>query len=90
MHHEEMGFIAQDVEVVLPDTVAEDPVTGTKSLRVDHFTPLLVESVKEQQGMIDGQRSRLDRLEAALARHEVEIAVLTAQLEACGCPHGEA
>jgi len=82
---EEMGFIAQEVEDVLPDTVSKDPSTGMMSLKFDHFTPLLVESVKEQQEVIQQQTVVLEKLHAMSAQHERDIDDLRARLDACGC-----
>jgi hypothetical protein len=45
------GFIAQEVEEVIPEVVGTDE-KGWKSVFYHGFTPLLVEAVKEQQGSI--------------------------------------
>ncbi len=46
------GFIAQQVESIIPDLVSTD-VNGYKSLDYGRFTPYLVEAIKEQQNQID-------------------------------------
>jgi len=58
----QFGFIAQDVEEVLPNIVSthED---GYKSISYISVVPLLVEAVKEQQDIIYDQQARLDKLE---------------------------
>jgi hypothetical protein len=52
-NHTHFGFIAQEVEEVLPEVVGTDEL-GWKTLRYNGFTPLLVEAVKEQQTKIEG------------------------------------
>ncbi len=71
------GFIAQEVEEVIPDVVGTDE-RGWKTLRYMGFTPVLVEALKEQQNEIQklreenedlreevvGLKARMDRIEA--------------------------
>ena len=42
-----IGFIAQEVEKVVPSLVATDITTGKKSVNYIGFTPILVEAIKE-------------------------------------------
>ena len=59
------GFIAQEVEVVLPDLVSEEKwIDGTmrKFLAADKITPLLVAALQEQQKQIDGLRQEVKDL----------------------------
>ena len=42
-----IGFIAQEVEKVVPGLVATDITTGKKSVNYIGFTPILVEAIKE-------------------------------------------
>lgn len=55
------GFIAQEVEKILPHAVATDE--GKKTLNYSSVIPFLVESIKEQQKIIDSQEERIKRLE---------------------------
>lgn len=58
------GFIAQEVEVILPDLVSEEEwVDGTmrKFLASDKITPLLVGALQEQQKQIDDLREELKK-----------------------------
>jgi hypothetical protein len=55
------GFIAQDVEEVIPGIVGTDD-EGWKALRYMGFTPILVEALKEQQTEIEELKSRVDLL----------------------------
>ena len=55
-----IGFIAQEVEKVLPDLVfGDDP----KSVAYQNFVALLVEAVKEQNETINILKERIDKLE---------------------------
>ena len=57
------GFIAQEVEKIIPDVVGTDD-NGWKAVRYTGFTPLLVEAVKEQQEQISKNEGRLETLES--------------------------
>ena len=59
------GFIAQEVEAILPDLVSEEPwIDGTmrKFLAADKITPLLVAALQEQQQQLNNLRSELEKL----------------------------
>ena len=58
--HKQHGFIAQEVEEILPDLVFE--VNGFKSISYSKVTPILVEAVKEQQNQIDELKNQIDEL----------------------------
>lgn len=61
------GFVAQEVETVLPDLVSEEQwIDGTtrKFLAADKITPLLVAALQEQQKQIDDLRRELKRLKS--------------------------
>jgi trimeric autotransporter adhesin len=82
----DIGFIAQDVESVIPELVHTDD-RGYKSVAYDKITPVLVEAIKEQQKTIaeqkktlaeksiavDEQKQKLDLLEQAVARLVAEV-----------------
>lgn len=57
-----IGFVAQDVEKVLPDLVTEAQ-NGYKSVEYPNLVSLLVEAIKEQQKEISDLRTRIERLE---------------------------
>ena len=61
----DIGFIAQEVQAVLPEIVGErkDHFLG---LKYDRMTVLLAEAVKEQQVQIEAQQAQIERLLAAL------------------------
>jgi len=56
------GFIAQEVEPIIPDLVSTD-INGIKSLDYGRFTPYLVEAIKEQQLQIQTAYNRIEQLE---------------------------
>jgi hypothetical protein len=68
-----VGFIAQELEEVIPTAVREAPLEGSlsrqvsweekyKTIKSEKVTPLLVEAVKEQQCVIEKQQKQIDRL----------------------------
>jgi len=67
-----VGFIAQELERVLPEAVTKDE----KGYRVAYseVVPLLVEAIKEQQREIDGLKNLvcLDHPSAEICKREVK------------------
>lgn len=59
----QLGLIAQEVEGVLPEIVREDEQTGLKMVGYMGLIPVLLEAVKEQQGIIDRLEARVAALE---------------------------
>lgn len=59
------GFIAQEVKPHCPGAVSQERDRHL-SVDYDQMTPLLLEAIKEQQATIAEQRTRIERLEAAL------------------------
>jgi len=59
---DDIGFIAQEVQEVLPNIVRENE-NGKLSLRDKAIIPLLVEAIKEQQHTILSLQSRIETLE---------------------------
>jgi hypothetical protein len=57
-----IGFIAQEIEKVLPLLVTTNEKTGYKSVAYLNMVAILVQAVKEQQIQIDELKSRLDEL----------------------------
>jgi hypothetical protein len=54
----DVGVIAQEVELVLPEVVGTRP-NGIKAVKYDRLVALLIEAVKDQQKQIDELRSQL-------------------------------
>jgi len=71
----QIGFIAQDVEKILPEAVHKGK-DGYYTIDYGRFTPLLVEAIKEQQQTIDRLKARVQELESVQAQlTELEQAV---------------
>ena len=59
----ELGFIAQEVEKVLPEVVIKDNTPEQfRSVKYDKVVALLVEAIKEQQKQIDSLTKKVKRL----------------------------
>jgi len=71
-HGEDIGFSAQQVESVLPELVSEAP-GGLKGVAYEGVTPVLVEAIKEQQNLIEEQRSELSALRSELDRIQLTL-----------------
>ena len=61
------GFIAQDLEKIFPEMVFTDE-SGYKSIDYSRLTPLLVETIKEQQKQISRISKRLTEIENLLSK----------------------
>jgi len=72
---QEVGVIAQDVEIVLPEAVAEDN-EGYKSVDYSKLTPLLIESVKELKALNEALVIKNTILEARLSALEERMTQL--------------
>jgi len=59
---DQIGFIAQEVENVIPEMVDTDS-KGFKHLQYDNLIPILVEAVKDQQQVIEDLVLRVEELE---------------------------
>ena len=57
-----IGVIAQEVEEVLPELVVTDN-EGFKAVKYENIAPVLIEAVKEQQAIIEGLESKVEKLE---------------------------
>ena len=57
------GFVAQEVEQVLPELVSDYKYSDTetkKSLKMGDILPTLVKAIQEQQAIIESLKARLD------------------------------
>jgi hypothetical protein len=57
----QFGFIAQELENVLPEVVKTDS-NGYKSVNYSSMIPVLLEAVKEQQGIIEKMENKIKDL----------------------------
>lgn len=63
--NENLGFIAQEVEQVLPKSVSISPDGDTKLLSIgSELLPLLTKAIQEQQAMIEALQAKVATLEA--------------------------
>lgn len=69
---QEVGVIAQDVEIVLPEAVSEDN-EGYKSVDYSKLTPLLIEAVKELKALNEALLIKNSILEARISALEERI-----------------
>lgn len=65
--HRDIGFIAEDMNAVLPDIVAKDP--SGKPIGIDYgkVTPVTVEAIKQLKLENDQLKARLEKIEALLS-----------------------
>ena len=59
----EIGFIAQDIEKVIPEVVTENIKTKLKNVNYEKLTSLLTKAMQEQQTIIEDLKSRIETLE---------------------------
>jgi hypothetical protein len=62
-----VGFIAQEIETLVPEMITTNSGTGMKAVSYDMAIPILVEAVKEQQTQIETLEERIEALEKMLA-----------------------
>ena len=73
----EIGFLAQDLEKVIPEAVQTDGY-GNKFVNYDAVIPILVEAFKEQQSQKEGE---IKQLKAELAALKSQMETLTRKWE---------
>ena len=54
-----IGFVAQDVEKVIPELVFTDNASGMKGVDYAEMSAVLAESIKSQQKIIDDQQKQI-------------------------------
>ena len=77
---EDIGFIAQQIEEVLPELVQTDPKTGMKSVKYANVVAVLVAAMQEQERKLEQQRQlgveqqrQINELDLRLRRVEEKI-----------------
>ena len=58
-----IGFVAQEVEEVIPEIVSTS-TDGLKGIAYAKLTPILVEAIKAQQEMIEELKAEIDEIKA--------------------------
>ncbi len=64
--YNQLGFIAQEVEAVIPQVVRTDS-EGYKAVDYAKITALLTQAIKEQQDIIDAQKAKIASQEKSIA-----------------------
>ena len=78
----QLGFIAQEVEKVVPELVSKDS-KGMRSVAYTGVIPILVEAIKDQQQQIEASKAQIDALKAQnkqLTSLQTQFAALTTKL----------
>ncbi|MBR5642809.1 MAG: tail fiber domain-containing protein [Salinivirgaceae bacterium] len=76
----QIGVIAQEIEEVLPELVVTDK-DGFKAVKYENLTPLLIEAIKDQQTIIDGQNKKIEDLEAVNNKLQSQIDEILRRLD---------
>lgn len=71
----QIGFIAQEVEKILPELVRTDH-EGYKSVAYQNVVPVLVEAVKTLNARVEDKQKQLDRKDAELTALKVQVEAL--------------
>jgi hypothetical protein len=81
MKGQQIGFIAQDVEKILPSVVVtEDNPEKTKGMKYAEIIPVLTKAIQELKASNDGLKSSGDKLQAQLTKDEAILAAMKAKL----------
>jgi len=67
-----IGFIANDVQKVIPELVTEGP-EGYLAIEYGALSTVAIAAIQEQQKIIDRQEQKIDELEKRLARIETSL-----------------
>ncbi len=59
----EIGFVAQEIEKVVPEVVTENNLSKLKAVNYDKITSILTKAIQEQQTIIEDLKSRIETLE---------------------------
>jgi FtsZ-binding cell division protein ZapB len=78
----EVGFIAQDVQTVIPKSVVATDAKGTLGLKTEHIIPYLVNSVKSLKSELDGLKRENDALKAQNQKLSDTVDALVKRIEA--------
>jgi len=75
-----IGFLAQDVEKVLPEAVFTNPYDNLMGINYSEITPVLVQAIKEQQQQIESAKLENIQLKAEIQALNGEIEQIKALL----------
>jgi len=63
-HQKHIGFVAQELEEIVPEVVYTDPTSGYKSIAYGNMTALLLEYIKNLNQEINNLKTRINTLES--------------------------
>lgn len=72
-HKQDIGFIAQDVQKVLPELVIRDKNNGLLSVKYQNMVAVLAEAIKEQQQEIESYKLQLRSLQEKIEKIEALV-----------------
>jgi hypothetical protein len=75
---EQIGVIAQEIEQIVPQVVYTGP-DGYKSVSYEKLVPVLIEAIKEQQKIIDSQKTALEEMNKKVQSVEMIIPFIREQ-----------
>lgn len=76
------GFLAQEVEEILPDAVKTDE-EGHKLINYTALIPVLVQSIQELQGIIDEQAVTISGLQNKITEKASSLSISTNKIVSC-------
>ncbi|MCR5890018.1 tail fiber domain-containing protein [Hymenobacter sp. J193] len=89
---EQVGLLAQEVELIFPELVSTD-AQGYKAVNYALLTPILLEAIKELESNLTAQTRRADQAQAAQQADHTDLQELKAQvrkLQEVTTPTGQA
>ena len=69
-HENDIGLIAQEVEKIYPEIIAEDN-KGIKMVSYYKLIPVLIEAIKEQQKIISNQMNQIEKYNTRVDSNEI-------------------
>jgi len=76
----QVGFVAKDVEKVLPELVTKDQ-DGNSYINYNGFTPIIVEALKEQEEIINKQEHLIETQDSEIKLQKDQIAELENRMD---------
>ena len=78
---EDIGFIAQQIEEVLPELVHTDPKTGLKSVQYANIVAVLVAAMQEQERKFQMQQRQIFEQQRQIDEQEIRLWKIEERLE---------
>jgi prepilin-type N-terminal cleavage/methylation domain-containing protein len=75
----QLGFIAQQIEPIFPETVSKNPVTGMKSVQYANLIAPVIEGIKTQQQMIEDQQKLILQMQGTIQMLQLKVEALEQQ-----------